>query len=355
MVTFAQARSALRFRFRDTNTTNPRIDSSYYNDWLNRALRRLAAKYQFIEKTSPLVTNGNEWVYTLRGSSPDNVAADYMSLKFLKHVDVGTLRAVSREVIDDTEETAALTGDQPLLYSLHENKVQFDRVPDAASELITDANSRTFDTDVGSWVAPTAGDTFNDIGGRGELVIGATPSVNLLSLLTGKSDLVIGKYYCLNLQLSYSGTWLGGVVTVTIGSLYPQTIAFTLTTTLTTGLVKWQARETNSNIVITCATVPANLNLMRMDNVNLSQATVIAAYYASPATLSLDASEPEFPLNVLDGIWIAAAAAEAADDMGDPNGKLAAEAQMRGFHDEFSVLIDDKGKGQKRQMAAHRL
>lgn len=346
--------TALRVRLRDTDTVNPRLSNTYLQGLLDRGIKRLAAKYQFIEKVAGIVTDGVQWIYDLIGSAPYNLATDYLGMGQVTHVDMGTLTRVDQRMVEDTEQADLLTDDSPLKYALFKNAIYFDRIPDVATELIGDSDSRDFTAGVGDWVAGGDSGLTAEVG-VGTLAPGSEATTTVMSLTTGTTDLVVGKHYVLSLDMAKGETWSGGNVTVTIGSIYTNSVTVTLTTTLTQAVIKLQAKETNADIVITSATVAGQTDHpFQIDNVNLKRATVWSSYYAWE-TLSSDSAEPPFPLNVLDGLVLAAAMREHADDFGKPTLIALAESQMQALEPEFRMLVESKGKHQKRQARAHRL
>ena len=119
--------------------------------------------------------------------------------------------------------------------------------------------------------------------------------------------------------------------------------------------LKFKAQETNSDIVITCASTPAAADYVRIDDVFLAQSTLAVSHFTTPTALSASGDEPEFPLNVLDGMLISAAIAEHGDDIGNPTMIRNAEEKMRRLHSEFVKLIEGQGKHQIAQASDYYL
>lgn len=360
MAILSELITRMRNRLRDTDTTNPRITDAQYKILLNSGYNRLVAKYQFIEAITSLIADGVNWVYTLRGSSNDNVSSTYLGMRQITPTNSPPLQLVDIKDIERLEQGGLIVAGKPTQYALYGGKVHFDAVPPAPTNIITDTDSADFTDSVGDWTADT-GNTIDASAADGEIaaneltISSLAANTSLASLTGGASDLVIGKHYVLRLKMKIKLGWGGGVVTVTIGSSFTNVVASTLTTSYQIIFVKFKAQETNSDIVITCASTPAAADYVRIDDVFLAQSTLAVSHFTTPTALSASGDEPEFPLNVLDGMLISAAIAEHGDDIGNPTMIRNAEEKMRRLHSEFVKLIEGQGKHQIAQASDYYL
>jgi len=359
--TLLSIRTALRFRLRDTDTVNPRIADTFYNNWINRAMRKIAARFDWIEKSAALITDGTRYIYDLRGSGVDNVASDYLSMCKVNHKFIGNLLVANDDDVEDVVAAGQLAstdylsnGTGPDKYQIYGDQIYFNHIPSAAEEQITKANSRIFTTGIGDWIANDG--SIAEIADEGVFVAdgAGTDLIELPS--TGIDSLTVGQYFGLSLQLKYTTSWDGGTVTVNVigdNATYSSE-AVTLTTSYQTIIVKGMIQDSDVKITVTSTDTPTSGDDMQIDNASLKEALVYCRYHGEPEDLSGDSDEPPFPLNILDSMLIEAAYGMYLDDKSGVNGINSEQAMML-FQPDFTRLIARKGKNQNRRTKAHRI
>jgi len=302
--TLKSIRDWLIIKMKD-NSSYERFTKAMYDSAINMAISDIVGDTEFYERTVGVKTDSERLFFNLRGSNPEDIADDYLSMQKVIIDGKEIKSSESQDIWRDSVLTPYIadpydsTRYSNPFYYIQDEKLNFGTAITASVETIDDTEDRNFTTTTGNWTA-TNGAISSAAGGYSgngmKYVKDAVAAAYSQTLASDYIDaLVVGKYYVVSFWAKYVTNWDGGVVTVTCGN-YSTT--FTPTASYQRVTLRFRADATSTSIVLTSASIPTNLDELWLDSFTFSKCVLVVNYHAVPELLVEDSDTPPSPLHL---------------------------------------------------------